>query len=78
MPPARQAQVRGALQTVAGIADLSGSPNLRPMSGDWAGCHRLRIGSYRAILRIIPPELPEAPEGVIEVLALGPRGDIYK
>lgn len=42
------------------------------------GCLRLRVGSYRAILRVIPPELPEAPEGTLDVLLIGPRGDVYK
>lgn len=78
MPPDRQAQVRAALQAAAALADLASSPNLRPMSGEWAGCHRLRIGSYRAILRVLRPEPPEAPEGTLVVLLLGPRGDIYK
>ena len=77
MPGDRQAQMRAALQAVAALADVTSSPNVRPMSGDWNGCHRLRVGSYRAILRVIPPE-PEAPEGTLEVLAIGPRGDIYK
>lgn len=48
------------------------------MSGDWAGCLRLRVGSSRAILRVVPPELPEAPEGTLDVLLIGPRGDVYK
>jgi mRNA-degrading endonuclease RelE of RelBE toxin-antitoxin system len=78
MPADRQAQVRAALQAAAALSDLAGSPNVRLMSGDWAGCHRLRVGSYRAILRIVLPEPPEAPEGTLEVLLIGPRGDIYK
>ncbi len=53
-------------------------PNVSPMSGEWAECHRLRVGSYRAILRVIPPELPEALEGTLDVLVIGPRGDVYK
>jgi len=77
MPGDRQAQMRAALQTVAALSDVTDSPNVRPMSGDWSGCHRLRVDSYRAILRVIAPE-PEAPEGTLEILAIGPRGDIYK
>lgn len=78
MPGDRQAQMSAALRAVAALADLATSPNVQPMGGDWSGCHRLRVGSYRAILRAIPPELPEAPEGTLEVLLVGPRGDIYK
>ena len=78
MPGERQAQMRAALQEAAAAADLARSPNVRPMSGDWAGCHRLRVGPYRAVLRTIPPELPEAPQGTLEVLVIGPRGDVYK
>jgi mRNA-degrading endonuclease RelE of RelBE toxin-antitoxin system len=78
MPGDRQAQMRSALQAVAALSDPASSPNVRPMSGDWAGCFRLRVGSYRAIFRVIPPELPEAPEGTLDVLLIGPRGDVYK
>jgi hypothetical protein len=48
------------------------------MGGEWTGCHRLRVGSYRAILRAAPPELPGDPEGTLNVLLIGPRGDVYK
>ena len=78
MPGDRQAQMRAALRTVAALSDLADSPNIRPMSGDWIGCHRLRVGSYRAIVRTVPPELPDAPDGTLEVLIIGPRGDVYK
>lgn len=78
MPGDRQAQIRAALQAVAALADPASSPNVRPMSGDWAECHRLRVGPYRAILRVIPPEFPAAPEGTLDVLVIGRRGDVYK
>ena len=55
--------MRSALQAVDALSDPASSPNVRPMSGDWAGCYRLRVGSYRAILRVVPPELPVAPQG---------------
>ena len=70
--------MRAALQTLAPLSDIASSPNVRPMSGDWAGCYPLRVGSYRAILRVVLPELPEAPEGTLDVLLIGPRGDVYK
>lgn len=78
MPGDRQAQMRSALQAVAALSDPASSPNVRPMSGDWVGCQRLRVGSYRVIFRVVPPELPEAPEGTLDVLLIGPRGDVYK
>jgi len=44
------------------------------MGGDHESCQRLRIGSYRAIYRLVDREgLP-----TLEVLQVGPRGDIYK
>ena len=70
--------MRAALQAVAALPDHASSPNVRPMSSDWAACHRLRVGPYRTIFRVIPPELPEAPDGTLDVLAIGPRGDVYK
>ncbi len=78
MPGDRQMQMREALQTAAALSDPASSPNVRPMSGEWSGCYRLRVGSYRAIFRVMPPELPEAPEGTLDVLLIGPRGDVYK
>ncbi|MEQ1861695.1 MAG: type II toxin-antitoxin system RelE/ParE family toxin [Chthoniobacteraceae bacterium] len=77
-PRDRQTQVRAALQAVAALPDPASSPNVRPMSGEWVECLRLRVGSYRVVLRVIPPELPDAPDGTLEVLVIGPRGDVYK
>lgn len=77
MPGDRQEQIRAALNAVAALADLAESPNVRPMRGEWTGCHRLRVGAYRAIPRVVPPEMPPDPDGALDVLVIGPRGDVY-
>lgn len=78
MPRDRQTQMRAALQAVAALADPASSPYVRPMSGDWTECLRLCVGSYRAILRVIPSEVPDDPEGTLDVLVIGPRGDVLQ
>ena len=76
MPADRQAQMKTALRAVAALNDLAGHPNISPMSGEWKGCYRLRVGSYRAIFQWLTS--PEEPDGIMEVLIIGPRGDVYK
>ena len=43
------------------------------MSGEWSGCARLRVGRYRAIFHLVDLENV----ATIEILAIGPRGNIY-
>ena len=45
---------------------------IKPMVGDWAGYHRLRVGNVRVIFWI------DKDENVISVDHIGPRGDVYK
>ncbi len=42
------------------------------MEGDYEGCHRLRHGDLRIIYYW------DKADGTIVILAIGPRGDIYK
>ena len=44
------------------------------MAGKWEGCQRIRIGTYRAIYRIVEQDDSER----VDVLHVGPRGKIYK
>ena len=56
-----------------GIArDPLGSPGVKPLRGELAGLHRIRVGNYRLIIEV------RVPERKVYVLAIGPRGDIYK
>lgn len=74
MPADRQAQIRAALQAVTELANPATHPNVRPMSGEWRGCLRLRVGDYRAIFHCVA----EASGELLEVLLIGPRGDVYE
>lgn len=73
MPDDRKAQVKSAIAELAVLADVAMHPNVKAMQAEWVGCYRLRIGSYRAIFQI----LGDGPAGIVEVLLVGPRGDIY-
>ena len=56
-----------------GIArDPLGSPGVKPLRGELAGLHRVRVGSYRIIIEV------RIHEHKVYVLAIGPRGDVYK
>jgi mRNA-degrading endonuclease RelE of RelBE toxin-antitoxin system len=73
MPIDRKEQVKAAIAELARLPDVSLHPNVKVMQAEWAGCYRLRIGSYRAIFQITRV----GPAEVVEVLLVGPRGDIY-
>ncbi len=73
MPEDRKEQVKEAVNSVADCDDIPSQPNIRPMKGEWDGCFRLRVGSYRVIFLLSVVEGAEA----IDVLLVGPRGDIY-
>lgn len=73
MPVDRKEQIKEAVNSVADCDDIASLPNIRPMRGEWEGCFRLRVGSYRVIFLLSTVEGAEA----IDVLLVGPRGDIY-
>ena len=73
MPEDRKRQVKSALGEVAALDDVLVHPKIRAMKGEWEGCFRLRIGSYRAIFQF--GEIDG--ETMLEVLVVGPRGDVY-
>jgi mRNA-degrading endonuclease RelE of RelBE toxin-antitoxin system len=75
MPADRKAQVLEALEPLRTVADPVTNPNVKAMLGKWAGALRLRVGSLRVIFRIA--QTPDGSE-VLDVLQVGPRGDIYK
>lgn len=65
-----KAQLVARLETLA--TDPENAPNVKPMEGDFAGCHRLRHGDLRVVYQW------DKAQDTIVILAIGPRGDIYK
>jgi mRNA-degrading endonuclease RelE of RelBE toxin-antitoxin system len=81
MPADRKAQVLAAIETLKPLSNPGDHPNVKAMQGEWAGTWRLRLGSLRVIFRIakLPDPIPSGqPEEVIDILLIGPRGDIYQ
>jgi len=73
MPADRKEQVKSAIAELAALDDPLAHPNVKCMRGDWSGCLRLRIGSYRAIFHLVKTGSSER----LEVLLVGPRGNVY-
>jgi mRNA-degrading endonuclease RelE of RelBE toxin-antitoxin system len=73
MPRDRQAQIVQALEEIAAMQNLSDHPNIKALSGEFAGWFRLRTGIYRSIVQ---PRREDADE-VLYVDYIGPRGDAY-
>ncbi|NQX01816.1 type II toxin-antitoxin system RelE/ParE family toxin [bacterium] len=73
MPHGRKEQVKAAIAEVAGLSDIGSHSNVKAMQAEWMGCYRLRIGRYRALFKITREGAAE----FFEVLAVGPRGDVY-
>jgi mRNA-degrading endonuclease RelE of RelBE toxin-antitoxin system len=74
IPKKRQVQIVAALEEVASLKDIRTHPAIKELSGDVEGVYRLRVGSYRVLLRLIKENQIE----VIFVDRIGPRGDVYK
>lgn len=74
MPVDRKEQIKAALAQIASLQDPLTDPNVKSMSGNWESCQRLRIGSYRAIYRLVEQDGLSC----LEVLHVGTRGDVYK
>ncbi len=45
--------------------------NIKQMSGDWKGYHRMRVGKVRVIF------WPDTDNKIVYIDHIGPRGDIY-
>jgi mRNA-degrading endonuclease RelE of RelBE toxin-antitoxin system len=84
IPQDRARSIFAALDELAALPDPSTHPNVKAMKGDWKGCLRIRIGSYRAVFQLSDDPLAESEveandkPRLISVLVVGPRGDIYK
>lgn len=73
MPAPRRDQMLDALKQVAELDDISNHAGIRAMSGAYNGWYRLRVGTYRAVLK---PEQRDGKE-VLYVDYIAPRGDAY-
>ena len=74
MPRDRAIQVKDALKEVAELEEIASHSSIKSMSGEMANWSRLRVGGYRAILKVSEVGGKE----VLYVDTLGPRGDVYK
>jgi mRNA-degrading endonuclease RelE of RelBE toxin-antitoxin system len=75
MPADRKTQVLVGLESLQLLDNPGDHPNVKAMQGQWSSAWRLRVGDLRVIFRIA--QLPGGDE-VIDVLQIGPRGDVYK
>lgn len=75
MPADRKTQIIAALESLCPLIRPGDHPNVKVMQGEWADLWRMRVGALRVIFRI--GQIPGGGE-VIDVLQIGPRGDIYK
>jgi mRNA interferase RelE/StbE len=73
MPRERQAQLVQALEEIAALQNPCEHPNIKALSGEFAGWFRLRTGVYRSIIQ---PRVEDA-DDVLYVDYIGPRGDAY-
>ena len=80
IPKDRARSILEALDELAALPEPATQPNVKAMKGDWKGCLRIRIGSYRAIFELHADPLTDPADNLllISVVALGPRSDIYK
>jgi len=72
MPVEWRSQIKDAVVGIAALAEPSGHHNVRAMTGEWADCFRLRTGADRTIFRLVDIN----GEPVLQVLHVGPRGDV--
>ncbi len=73
MPADLRIRMIAALEEVAALSELATHPDVRRMKGDKKDWHRLRLGSYRAIMKVVVKQVGE----VLYVDYIGPRGDAY-
>lgn len=74
MPPDRSSQMIATLEEVAALEDINTHPAINLLSGTDTPAYRLRVGSYRALLRL----MEEVRIEILYVDRIGPRGDVYK
>ena len=70
LPQDQQAKIKQVLNEMRN--DPLAISGIKPMAGDWAGYHRVRVGNVRVIFWI------DKDKNLIFVDHIGPRGDLYK
>lgn len=66
--------LRNRLRTaIEGLTESPPRGDIKPMEGTNDGTLRLRVGGYRVVYKYIADNIV-----VLYVIAIGPRGDIYK
>lgn len=65
----RQAIERAILKIAVAPCSL---PGVKPLTGEWVGFYRYRIGNYRMIYQVDHEII------TVFIVAFGPRGDVYK
>jgi len=83
MPRDRQIEMRDALRSLAELDDISTHQNITRMKGSSAEWSRLRVGGYRAVVKVVEKKDEEAKETaeaeeMLYVDIVGPRGGVYK
>ena len=73
MPRERQLQLVLDLEELAALQKLTEHPNVKLLTGEFAGWFLLRAGVYRAIFQ---PRREDGDE-ILYVDYIGPRGDAY-
>jgi len=70
LDPKHQRQIGQAIEKLK--TNPLGSPGVAALKGEFAGLHRLRVGDYRVVYHV------DSEQHRVFILAIGPRGDIYK
>lgn len=85
MPRERQIEMRDALRDLAELEDISTHQNITSMKGGSAGWSRLRVGGYRAVIKVVEKKAKKTEgaeaketEEMLYVDIVGPRGGVYK
>ena len=74
IPADRARQIIIGIGELAHLANPAAHPNVRVMEGEWEGSVRMRIDTYRVILKLVREANATC---LIRVTHIGPRGDIY-
>jgi mRNA interferase RelE/StbE len=67
LPPTIRARVLKVFERLAQWPDVSGA---KPLSGEWAGHHRIRTGDWRVLFRVVTPR--------IIVVRIKHRSEVYE
>ena len=72
LPDKTRKEVRDELLKLSTLDVVLSRPDVKPLLGKLKGFYRLRVGKYRVIFGLLKKE------GIIAVVNIHPRGDVYK